>query len=115
MAHVPDIAVAAVDLVCGRRDRNVAFVGIGDRIMPRLDLPFPPRSDDLELRSKGFVGELESDLVVAFARAAVSNSVGAFSKRNFNLTFRQKRSTNRCAEQVLAFVHRAGFHEWPKV
>src|SRR5262245_36257781 len=115
MAHVPDIAVAAVDLVGGRRDWDVAFFRIGDRIMSRLDLPFAPRGDDLELWSKSFVGQFESDLVVAFARAPVGNSIGAFRQRYFNLTFRQKRSANRSAEQVLALVHRAGFHKGPKV
>ena len=41
------------------------------------DVPFAPRRDDRQFRRERFGGQLKAHLIVAFARAAVSQGVGA--------------------------------------
>src|SRR5262245_11906980 len=100
MTHMPDIAVAAVDLFGRGGDRNVAFFGVGDRVVPRLNIPFTPWSDDFELRGKSFIGQLEANLIISFSRATVRNGVRAFSECNLDLPLRQKGPCDGGAEQV---------------
>src|SRR5262249_27597149 len=71
VAEVPDVAVAAVDVFLALLDGDVVFLGVGDRVFARVDVPLAPRCYDLELRGDGFVSQFEADLVVAFASAPV--------------------------------------------
>ena len=50
-----------------------------------LMVPFAPRRDDFHFRRDGFVRQLEAYLVVAFARAAVRDGIGAGFQRDFRL------------------------------
>src|SRR5262245_40261266 len=115
MTHVPNVAVAAVDLVgrCGNRD--VTFFGVRDRITPGLDIPFSPGRDDLQLRRECFVCELETYLIVAFTRASMRHGVRFLLYCNFDLPFCEKRPGDRCPQQIPAFVHRSGSDERPEV
>src|SRR5436190_10096471 len=115
MTHVPDIAVAAIDLVCGCRNWNIAFFGVCNRVMPRLDVPFAPGGNDLELWSERFIGELEPHLIVAFAGATVRHGVCALRESYFHLPFGEQRPADRRTEQVLALVHRAGLDQRPEI
>src|SRR5262249_5842391 len=115
VTHVPDIAVAAINLFCGRGDWNVPFLGVCDRVMSRLNVPFTPWSNDLELGSECFVGQLEADLIVAFSSATMRDCVGTFRQRYLNLPLRQQWACNRRTKQVLAFIHRPGLDERPKI
>src|SRR5438128_713182 len=115
MTHVPEVAVMAVNLFSGCRNWDVAFLRICDRIMPRLNVPFAPGSNNLELWSERFIGELKSHLIVAFAGAAVRQSVRAFRQRHFHLPLCQQRPRDRGPEQVLAFVGCPGFNERPEI
>ena len=89
MTHVPDVAVSAVNFVGGRRDWNIAFFGVSNGIVPRPDIPLAPGRDDFKLRRESFVSELEANLIIAFAGAAMRHGVSAFFERDFNLTFRK--------------------------
>src|SRR5262249_16033725 len=115
MTHVPDITVAAVNLVRSCGDGNIALFGVRDRVVSGSDVPFPPGRDDFELWRERLVCELEAHLVVSLAGATVGKGVSALCKRYFNLTFREKRPGNGRTEQVLAFIHRSGFHKRPQV
>lgn len=55
-----------------------------DSVFAGTDVPFTPRHDNCQLRSKSFNAEFKTNLVVAFAGSAVSNSVSAFFQCNFN-------------------------------
>ena len=77
VAQVPDVAVAAVDILLGLLDGNIVRLRVGDGFFARDDIPFAPRSDDLQFRREGFGGKLETDLIVAFAGAAVRHGIGA--------------------------------------
>ncbi len=115
MAHVPEVAILAVNLFRSCGNRNIPVFCIYNRILPRLNVPLAPGSNDLQLGRKRFVGELEADLIVAFAGAAMRDGVRAFGKRHFHLPFREQRPADGCTQQVLTFVHRAGLHEGPEI
>ena len=51
-------------------------LGIVDLLITAFDIPLPPRCDDLHLRCKPLDGQLEPDLVVALAGAAMADGVG---------------------------------------
>ena len=50
-------------------------LGIVDLLVPALDVPLPPGSDDLHLRGKALDGQLKPHLIVALAGAAVADGV----------------------------------------
>ena len=77
VAEVPDVAVAAVDVFLALLDLHVVFRGVGDGVFSRIDVPFAPRGDDLNVWRNSFVGQLETDLIVPFSGAAVRETVGA--------------------------------------
>ena len=54
-------------------------LGVVDLLVPPLDVPLSPGGDDGHLGSKALDGQLEPDLVVALAGAAVGDGVGALS------------------------------------
>ena len=74
---VPDVAVAAVDLGGGGGDGHVVRRGVVDGVLARNDVPLAPRRDHRKLRRQRLVGQLEADLVVALAGAAVGQRVAA--------------------------------------
>ena len=101
VAHVPDIAVAAVDLFGRRGDRNVALFRVSNGVVPGLDIPFTPWSNDLQLRSEGFVRQFEPDLIVAFAGAAVRDGIRAFCERDFDLALcQQAAGRSKCRADI---------------
>jgi hypothetical protein len=59
-----------------------------------------PRRNNLDGRFKSQVSELETDLVVAFARAAVGDVVAAFLARNGDLRFGDDGSGEGGAQEV---------------
>ena len=77
VAQVPDVAVAAVNIFCRLLDGNVVRARVVNGFFARDDVPFAPRRDDLQFRSKRLGGELETHLVVALAGAAVRHGVRA--------------------------------------
>ncbi len=112
---VPDVAVAAVDLFGGCGDGHVVDAGVFDGVLARNDVPFAPRRDHRELRRQRLVGQLEADLVVALARAAVRQRVAAGGQRHFHLLLGQQRPGDGSAQQVLVLVDAAGAHQLPEV
>ena len=60
------------------------------------------------MRRQRLVGQLEADLVVALAGAAVGDRVGAFEERDLDLVLGDDRPRHRGAEEVLPLVDRPG-------
>ena len=72
---MPQVSVTAVAVACIERKIDAVFVTVFNLIFPGLHGPYvghSPRSDDLQIRSKGFDAKLETDLVVAFSGCAVA-------------------------------------------
>ena len=107
MAHMPYVAIAAENFLRCCRDRNISFFGVGNRILPRVNIPFAPRRDDFQMWRESFVSQLEPDLIVALARAPMSDGIGAQFHRHFNLALCQQRTGDGCAKQVFALIHGA--------
>src|SRR6266705_4251596 len=104
MGDVPDIAIARIDLVSRRSDRDSMRLGVSKRILAATDVPLAPRCNDGEVRSKRRVSELEAALVVALPCAAVGERVGTDLASNFNLPTGDKGPTHRSAEEVFTPV-----------
>src|SRR5262249_40588360 len=54
--------------------------------------------------------EFETDLIIAFARRAVSKRAGLFSSGHFDHAFGNERAGYARAEEILAFINRAGLN-----
>ena len=60
-------------------DEDLVLLGEVDQVGARLELPFPPRRDDLDVGVERIGGQLEAHLVVALAGRAMGDRVGAAS------------------------------------
>ena len=89
-------------------DRDAVLFGIAQQLLPREQVPFAPRRDDVHVGHQRVGSELEAHLVVALAGGAVRNGVGACFIRHFHELFCDKRASDRGPQQILAFVHGVG-------
>ena len=87
-----------------------AFGRIVDLFFARFDAPYAPRRNDLHFGRERFYSQLETHLIVAFARAAVTYCVRFFAPRYLYEPFCYHGTRERRAEQILSFVHRARFY-----
>src|SRR3569833_422222 len=115
VARVEQVAIDGVRLVGCRLDRDRVRLRIFDQLLAALELPLAPRRDDLDPGTEVIRGELEPDLVVALARRAVRDRVRALGRGGLHQAAPDARSRERRAEQVLAFVQRAGAERGPHV
>ncbi len=79
-------------------------------LLTGLNIPFPPRSDNLQIRGQGFHRGLKAHLVVAFAGCAVGNGHRALLAGNLHQAAGNQRPGKGSAQQIFALVNRAGFH-----
>src|SRR2546427_10700583 len=105
---MPDIAIAAVNLVRCSGDRNIAFFSVGNRFVPGPDIPLAPWRNNFEMRRKCLVCELKPHLMVALAGTSVGNGIGTFLQRYLNVALPQKRPRDEGSEPILSFVRAAG-------
>src|SRR6266851_2350917 len=115
VAEVPDVAVAAVYIFFALLDWHVVLLRVGNGIFAGIDVPFAPGSNDLDVRRDGFVGQFESDLIVAFPRAAVGKAVGAELQRNFRLALGDDGPRHGSAEEISVLVDGASAEGGPNV
>ena len=108
MRAVPHVAVSGVRLLDGRLHRDPLRFHVGDEILAALELPFPPRRDDLQVRREGGIGELEADLVVPLTRAAMGEGLRTDPLGERHLMRRHHRPRHRRAQQIGARVHGTG-------
>ncbi len=96
-------------------DGHVVPVRVLDGVLARHDVPLAPRRNDGELRRQRLVGELEADLIVALAGAAVGEPIAPGGQRHFHLLLRQQRTRDGGAQQVFVLVDAAGADHLPEI
>ena len=106
---VPQVAILGVELLLRLRDRDVVLDGIVDRCLPIVQAVgkkprILPRRDDRERRIERHARQLEPHLVVALARCAVGDGVGARLVRHVHLRLRDQRPRDARAQQVVGLV-----------
>ena len=89
------------------RDRDAAGERVGDLVLPRPDA-VAERRDHAHARVVGAERDLEAELVVPLARAAVDDGVGADLERDGGDRLGDHRARERGDERVLALVERVG-------
>ena len=109
MADVPEIAIAAVNLLPACGDLNAVLLCVVQTIFARLQIPLPPRCNHFEFRRQRLICQLESNLVVAFSGAAMRERRRAFAERDFNLMFRNDGTRQRSPQQIFVLVDSASF------
>ena len=110
MADVPQVSVTAVAVAGVERKIDAVFVTVFNLIFPGLHGPYvghSPRSDDLQIRSKGFDAKLETDLVIAFSGCAVADGGSAFFSCNLYQFLCDCRACHRGAEQIFVLIDSA--------
>ena len=74
----------------------------------RREVPFSPRCDHFDVWLKRVIGQLETNLIISFARCAMRNGITTDVTRNLDLFLRNQRARNRRAKQIHALVERIG-------
>ncbi len=101
----PEVVVDRVQLLLRRRDRDVVPVRVEDRVLTS-EAPVTHRREHLEIGSERPHADLEPHLVVALARAAVSDRVGTPLPGREHEVLRDDRPRERRDERVLPLVLR---------
>src|SRR5437879_630913 len=104
VAHVPEIAVAAVNFFAAGGYLNAVLLCVIEAILPGLEIPLAPRGDHFQLWGESLVSEFEADLIVPFAGATVGDGGGALLKGNFDLVLGNYRAGERCSQQIFMLV-----------
>ena len=113
MADVPDVAVHGVGAILLHGHRDAAGLGVFDLLLAGLDIPDTPGGDDLHVGVEGLDGQLEANLVIALAGAAVADSRAVFSMGDLHQALGDQGTGKGGTQQVLALVHRAGLQGRP--
>ena len=90
------------------RDRNLdpTLGGVVDLLVAGQAHPDPHRGDDLESRVEGMDRNVEPDLVVALAGAAVGDRIGALDPRDLDQELGDQRPGERGGQRISALVQR---------
>ena len=100
----PQVDVDRVGRSLGDRDVDPALRRVVDLLLARQAHADAHRRDDLEARIEGMDGDVEPDLVVALARAAVGDRVGALAGGHLDQELRDQRPGERRGERVCPLV-----------
>ena len=87
---------------------NAVFVGIGQELFTRQQVPLAPRSDHFDIWHQGVGAKLKANLVVAFAGRPVADGVGAGFLRDLHESLGNQWASDGGAQQVLAFIQGIG-------
>ena len=109
VAQMPEVLVLGVVGLAVDLQGHVVRLGVVDLFLTRLDVPLPPRGDDRHIGREVLDRQLEPDLIVALAGAAVGDGVRALLVGNLDKALGDARPRVARAEQVL-LVHGAGLH-----
>ena len=113
MGDVPDVAVHGVGTVLLDRHGDVARLGVLDLLFAGLDVPDTPGGDDLHVGVEGLDGQLEADLVIALAGAAMANGGAVLLVGDLHQALGDQGTGEGGTQQVLALVDGAGLHGGP--
>ncbi len=103
----PHVFVDRVELLDGRFDRDLPLRGEIDALGPRQS-PLPCRREHLEVGGEDPGRHFEPDLVVALARAAVADGVGAVAAGRGDEMLDDDGARQRRHERILALIERVG-------
>ncbi len=104
VGEVPEVAVAAEEVLLRLVDRHAVLPGVVEGVLAGADRPLPPRRDHLEVRGEGAVGDLEAHLVVALAGGAVGERVGLLLDGHLDLVVGEEWAREGGAEEVAVLV-----------
>src|ERR1035438_4622311 len=76
VTDMQQVTVAAVDLLTALRYLNTMRFRILQTVLARLQRPFAPRHNDLQLRRERLISMLEAHLIVALAGTGVRDRGG---------------------------------------
>ena len=85
-------------------------LGPGDQRGAAGEIPFAPRSNDLDARLQRIGRQFKAHLIVALAGGTVCDRVGASFPRDLDQALGNERAGDRGAEQVVAFIAGIGAH-----
>ena len=109
VAQVPEVLVLGVVGFPADLEGHVMRLGVVDLLVPGLDGPFPPGSDHGHVRQEVLDGQLEADLVVALAGAAVADGVRVFLLRDLRQALGDA-GTGVAGAQEVVFIDGSGLH-----
>ncbi len=79
-----------------------------DQSRARVEVPQPPRRDDLDARLERVIGQLEAHLIIALTGGTMGNCVGLFFHGDVDLPLGDQRPRDRSAEQIRPFINCVG-------
>ena len=103
----PDVLVDRVRVLLGGLDRQSLFLGEGDGLVAGQG-EVADRGDALQVRAEGLDADLEADLVVALAGAAVGDGGGAEFAGGLDQVLDDHRAGDRRDQRVVALVEGVG-------
>ena len=109
----PQVDVDRVDRVLGDRDLDVAGLGVLDLLLAAQTHADAHRGDDSQRWVQGVGGDVEADLIVALAGAAVRDRVGAFLVSDLDEELGDHRAGHGRGQRVDALVERPGLYVRP--
>ncbi len=109
----PEVDVDRVRRRLRDGDLDPALLGVVDLLITRQAHPDPHRGDDLEPRIEGVDGDVEADLVVALAGAAVGDRVGALALGDLDEELGDERPGEGRRQRVDALVEGVGLEMGP--
>ena len=108
VADVPQVLVARIQLLLvDSVERDAVRPRIGQGVLARGDVPFPPRRDHPQVGSQRGERDLEPKLVVPLPRASVGKGVSAGPPSHLDHASRDEGARHGGAEQVLSAVDRS--------
>ena len=90
------------------RDLDLVRLGKGQQGLAGLKVPFAPRGDHVNIRLKGIVAQLETDLIIALAGRAVADRISPNLAGDLDLFLGDQGARDRGAEQILPLIDRIG-------
>ena len=109
MGQMPNVLVLGVVGLAVNLQRNVVCFCVINFLVAAVQLPETPRSQNLHLRCESLDSQLETNLIVALAGAAMHDGVRAFLLSDLNKTASDDRTSEGGTQQV-ALVVCAGLH-----
>ena len=89
-------------------DGDAVGFGVGEQLFAAVEIPLSPGGDDRDVGIEGEISQLETHLVVAFARRAVADGIRTREACDLDLAFGDQRTGDGGAQEILALVDGIG-------